>query len=445
MCARGMLLALGWWRVRTKDMATCYGRPQVELDDETPRHVAIIVSNHVSFVDILVLFCLHGCTAVGKDSILDAPLIGRMARAIQMIAVRRESPNSRKEIAAEIRRRAHHTPVEGRDTWRPLLIFPEATTNSRSLIQFKIGVFLPGVPVQPIVLRYPHRWLDVSWVGDMSAHVLLLLMMCQVYNSVEVAYLPLAVPTAAEERDPVVFAQRVRQCMASFLGVPTTEHNFDDVLLLAEAALLRLLLDELNVGMGAVTGIAFPTVQPSHDTNGDGLLDRDEFGCFMGLSDAATRPLRDRLFDAWDTDRSGRMNFRVFLMNTLAHRTVLQQQLRGAAAPSSNVTFVSNFSPPPTNNDDVDDAELRLCVELCFLAFGSVSGSLTLEQWLTGFGAAWPHEVESLTELFRRVDANGNGHVELDEFVAFACVHRSFADELLCVMATNGQKKQSDC
>ena len=45
-----------------------------------------------------------------------------------------------------------------------VLLFPEGTTtNGRFLISFQHGAFIPGYPVQPVVVRYPHVHFDQSW------------------------------------------------------------------------------------------------------------------------------------------------------------------------------------------------------------------------------------------------------------------------------------------
>ena len=46
-------------------------------------------------------------------------------------------------------------------------IFPEGTcTNRSSLITFKGGAFIPGVPVQPVCLEFFHDYDYVSWVEE---------------------------------------------------------------------------------------------------------------------------------------------------------------------------------------------------------------------------------------------------------------------------------------
>lgn len=48
-----------------------------------------------------------------------------------------------------------------------VLIFPEGTCTNRScLITFKHGAFYPGVPVQPVCIRYPNKLDTVTWTWE---------------------------------------------------------------------------------------------------------------------------------------------------------------------------------------------------------------------------------------------------------------------------------------
>ena len=69
---------------------------------------------------------------------------------------------------------------------RQVAIFPEGTCNNqRGLNVFKAGAFLPGVPVQPVVFRFPWRYMDPCYVRDgPNLAWLAIRLMSQVYNSV---------------------------------------------------------------------------------------------------------------------------------------------------------------------------------------------------------------------------------------------------------------------
>lgn len=50
------------------------------------------------------------------------------------------------------------------DRYPRVLLFPEGTTtNGRVIISFQLGAFIPGFPIQPVVVRYPHIHFDQSW------------------------------------------------------------------------------------------------------------------------------------------------------------------------------------------------------------------------------------------------------------------------------------------
>ena len=76
---------------------------------------------------------------------------------IQPIYVSRADKESKHKTIASIKERANS---EGK--WPPFLIFPEGTvTNRKALITFKAGAFIPGKPVQPVLVRYPDEWVCV--------------------------------------------------------------------------------------------------------------------------------------------------------------------------------------------------------------------------------------------------------------------------------------------
>ena len=83
----------------------------------------------------------------------DLPILGRLIEFLQPVYVTREDPQSRQNTIKEIIRRTHSG-----GEWPQIVIFPEGTTtNGRALITFKPGAFIPAVPVQPVLIRYPNK------------------------------------------------------------------------------------------------------------------------------------------------------------------------------------------------------------------------------------------------------------------------------------------------
>ncbi|KAH9361867.1 hypothetical protein HPB48_003724 [Haemaphysalis longicornis] len=101
----------------------------------------------------------------------------------QPVYVKRSDPNSRQNTVREIIRRA-----TSKDPWSQVIIFPEGTcTNRTCLISFKLGAFVPGVPVQPVLIRYPNELNTLIWTWDgPSALQTLWLTLCQLKTHMEI-------------------------------------------------------------------------------------------------------------------------------------------------------------------------------------------------------------------------------------------------------------------
>lgn len=211
--------------------------------DEAPH---LIVSNHVGFLEPVLLSVRHMASAVSRAEAFDVPaVLFNVQRAMVNIFVDRKSAASRAAVEAEIELRAS---AEGRaQGWPPLLVFPEgATSNGRAVLQFKLGAFTPGVPVQPVVVRYPHRHLNPSTVTcGVHFPALIVRLVCSMYTQCSLTYLPPVHPTEEERRNPHLFAERVRTVMSRELGVPLTRHGFDDVLIQRRAKLSDVAVAEV--------------------------------------------------------------------------------------------------------------------------------------------------------------------------------------------------------
>jgi lysophosphatidylcholine acyltransferase/lyso-PAF acetyltransferase len=126
----------------------------------------------------------------------------------------------------EIKRR-----VASSDPWPQLLLFPEGTcTNREALITFKPGAFHPGLPVQPVLFRYPgsdgeNDCVSWSWKGAGWAKVLWRTL-ARLNTNCEIEYLPVYRPSEEEKRDPVLYARNVRAVMAKYVKNPVfVEHD----------------------------------------------------------------------------------------------------------------------------------------------------------------------------------------------------------------------------
>uniref|UniRef100_M3ZSU6 Lysophosphatidylcholine acyltransferase 1 n=1 Tax=Xiphophorus maculatus TaxID=8083 RepID=M3ZSU6_XIPMA len=188
-----------------------------------PREAPIItLAPHSSYFDAIPVTMTMSSIVMKAES-KDIPVWGTLIKYIRPVFVSRSDQNSRKKTVEEIKRRAHY----GGD-WPQVMIFPEGTCTNRScLITFKPGAFIPGVPVQPVVIRYPNKLDTITWT----------------WQGPGAYFLPIYTPSEEEKRNPALFAVNVRRVMAKALGVPITDYSFEDCQLAMAEGQLRLPVD----------------------------------------------------------------------------------------------------------------------------------------------------------------------------------------------------------
>ncbi len=134
---------------------------EVEVRGQVPATQSLLVANHLSWLDPLLVVPSVPCVCLAKREMFDWPLIGDEARAFGMIMVDRRDAATR----AVALRRARRVLMEG---WS-VLNFPEGTTSAGDrVLRFHRGLFgvalTLGVPIVPVHVAYADR--AACWVGD---------------------------------------------------------------------------------------------------------------------------------------------------------------------------------------------------------------------------------------------------------------------------------------
>jgi 1-acyl-sn-glycerol-3-phosphate acyltransferase len=124
--------------------------------DATP---AILVANHLSYIDPLVLGSVVPCAPIAKAELADWPLLGAGMRALGTLFVRRgDSSSGARILRASLRALAAGVSV---------LAFPEGSTSRDGLQPFHLGIFgiarRARVPVIPVALWYDDPC--IAWTG----------------------------------------------------------------------------------------------------------------------------------------------------------------------------------------------------------------------------------------------------------------------------------------
>ncbi|XP_013136431.1 PREDICTED: 1-acylglycerophosphocholine O-acyltransferase 1 [Papilio polytes] len=196
----------------------------------------LVVAPHSSFLDSCIVYATKMSSVIVRKESMDN-YVGKLINYTQPVYVWRDDPNSRQNTIKEIIERA-----TSKEDWPQVLIFPEGTCTNRScLITFKPGGFYPGVPVQPVTIRYPNSRDTVTWTWEgPGALKLLWLTLTQVHSSCEIEFLPVYYPNEEEKKDPKLYARNVRDVMARALGVPVLDYTYDDCRVAARAKQLHI-------------------------------------------------------------------------------------------------------------------------------------------------------------------------------------------------------------
>ena len=138
-----------------------------EVEGDPPRS-GLVVSNHLSYLDILIISAAMPCFFVAKMEVDSWPYFGKAARTGGTIFLDRSSRASADSVAEQIGERLR-LPV-------PVLLFPEGTsTDGAQVLRFHSRLIDPatsaGAPITAAAIRYQVRDMEereLCWYGDES-------------------------------------------------------------------------------------------------------------------------------------------------------------------------------------------------------------------------------------------------------------------------------------
>ena len=137
-----------------------------QIDGQPPTH-GLVVANHLSYLDVLILSAAMPCFFVAKMEIGGWPIFGKAARVGGTIFIDRSSLASAMTVAEQIGEKLK-LPI-------PVLLFPEGTsTDGSQVLRFHSRLIDPatasGAPITAAAIRYvvedgtPER--ELCWFGD---------------------------------------------------------------------------------------------------------------------------------------------------------------------------------------------------------------------------------------------------------------------------------------
>ncbi|HWT70708.1 MAG TPA: lysophospholipid acyltransferase family protein [Oxalicibacterium sp.] len=182
---------------------------------ELPAQAALVIANHISWLDIFVINALQPCRFVAKADIRSWPVLGWLCAKSGTIFIAR---GKQREV-----RRVYQGLVGSLQAGERIAFFPEGTTAAQgTLLPFHANLFEAAiearVPVQPCALRYLdhggelHRAAD--FIGDTSFVDSLMMILAGGPMTAEIQMLPVISAEAAHRRE---LAVQARAAVASAL------------------------------------------------------------------------------------------------------------------------------------------------------------------------------------------------------------------------------------
>lgn len=188
----------------------------VSVSGTAPQGAALLVSNHVSWLDILVMNAVHPTRFVSKSDVRRWPLLGWMVACGGTLFIERERPRDALRVV--------HLIAQALTSGDQVSVFPEGTTTDghgvlplhANLLQAAIAT---ATPIQPLALRYRDESDAVSvaaaYIGDTTLMESLWMVVCARGLHADLRWLP-SLPSANRERR--LLAAELRERIAETLG-----------------------------------------------------------------------------------------------------------------------------------------------------------------------------------------------------------------------------------
>ena len=214
-----LLFRRSFWPQRFLAAAAWIVGARVQLKGAKIHRHTLLISNHVSWLDILVLGGATDCAFVSKDA-LGHPLIHWLADQNATVYVKRTHRKGAKDQATAIAKA-----LEGR---KPVVLFPEGTTGPgthllpfRSTLLEAANFAAKDVTIRPVVMDYGSAAAEIGWFIESGSDNVLRLLGRKGTLPVTVRVLP-PLDRAGDRKQ---IAQQAREAIADALGLTSPAHS----------------------------------------------------------------------------------------------------------------------------------------------------------------------------------------------------------------------------
>jgi 1-acyl-sn-glycerol-3-phosphate acyltransferase len=190
---------------------------------ETDSRGRLVLSNHISWIDVFAINAAMPCRFVAKAEIGRWPLLGALATRSDTLYIER---GRRHAVAA-----MNHKVRDHLKAGESVAIFPEGTTtDGTTLLPFHSNLLAPavelGTPVWPVVVRYTNGGaptVAAAFIGEMGIVTSLARILVAHDLAIRVTFLP---PIPVDEHgNRHAVAGAARDAIGAALGIETRERE----------------------------------------------------------------------------------------------------------------------------------------------------------------------------------------------------------------------------
>jgi len=201
-------------------------RIEVKTAGTLPRETVLLVSNHITWLDIIVLSSTYPYSFLSKSEVRHWPLIGVLTAMSGTLFIRRSDVRSLKHSIHIIRNRLRHG--------RSVSMFPEGTTYAEGLGSFKTGLFSAAieaqVKVQPVAIRYLRGGetdRSAAYVDDDNFVINLMRQAGKTGLTVELQFLPAILPNCDRRELAHQAHASIKECQRQWIEGPQASDSYN--------------------------------------------------------------------------------------------------------------------------------------------------------------------------------------------------------------------------
>ena len=193
-----------------------------------------IVCNHQSWLDIMVNMYQQSPSHVAKEATKNIPFVGKCSEMYGCLFIKRGDKDSKRDMFTQIAER--QIEIE-KGLYPPLIFYAEGgTSNGKQLLQFKQGGFFSLKSVQPQIITYESRDVDLENCIIKIQSIAAFMASCGFSTKIKAVRLPVFEPNdyffqnhqKEGEEKWQTFARVIRDIMSEVSGLEKSDLSIED-------------------------------------------------------------------------------------------------------------------------------------------------------------------------------------------------------------------------